>query len=375
MTAAWFGVSDLLTRTALAVGTHREQQLPGVVEWHQAGHPLPDERSVAAATRALQLAQSLEAHDLLVVLLSGGASALLAKPMDGVSLEDKQRVVQAMLQGGADIHALNTVRKHLSAVKGGRLAAACPGRTITLAISDVVGDDLAVIGSGPAVPDPSTWEQAAAALNRYVPTTDQPPSVKAIVSKGTGGGLEDTPKPGSARMQKARARVIASRVDAMHGARQTAEQLGYRACVIGQPITGEARVAARSWFEDARMRSAGGGRVCVISSGETTVHVRGHGRGGRNQEFALALVDALAESNTAIAIGSAGTDGIDGPTDAAGAVVDSTTRGRASELGLGAPVDYLAENNTYAFFSALGDLIHTGPTGTNVGDLQVLLTA
>ena len=375
MTAAWFGISDLLTRTALAVGTHRDQPLPDMVQWHQAGHPLPDARSVAAATRALQLAQSVDANDLLVVLLSGGASALLAKPIDGVSLEDKQRVIQAMLQGGADIHALNTVRKHLSAVKGGRLAAACPGRTITLAISDVVGDDLAVIGSGPAVPDPSTWGQAAAAFSRYVPTPDQPPSVKAIIAKGTAGSLDDTPKPGSTRMQKARARVIASRVDAMHGAREAAEQLGYRACVIGEPVTGEARVAARSWFEDARTRSEGGGRVCVISSGETTVHVRGHGRGGRNQEFALALADVLAEGHTAVAVGSAGTDGIDGPTDAAGAVVDSTTRGRARELGLAPATHYLAENNTYAFFSAIGDLIHTGPTGTNVGDLQILLTS
>jgi glycerate 2-kinase len=375
MTAAWFGISDLVTCTALAVGTHRDQPLPDSVEWHQAGHPLPDARSVAAATRALQRAQAVDAHDLLVVLLSGGASALLAKPMDGVSLEDKQRVVQAMLQGGADIHALNTVRKHLSAVKGGRLAAACPGRTLTLAISDVVGDDLAVIGSGPAVPDPSTWAQAAAALNRYVPATDQPPSVKAIFSKGIGGSLDDTPKPGSARMQKARARVIASRVDAMHGARQAAEQLGYRACVVEQPITGEARVAARSWFEDARTRAEGGGRVCVISSGETTVHVRGRGRGGRNQEFALALADVLAECQTAVAVGSAGTDGIDGPTDAAGAVVDSNTRERARELGLAPSTHYLAENNSYAFFSAIGDLIHTGPTGTNVGDLQILLTS
>jgi glycerate 2-kinase len=375
MTAAWFGISDLVTRTALAVGTHRDQPLPDSVEWHQAGHPLPDARSVAAATRALQRAQAVDAHDLLVVLLSGGASALLAKPMDGVSLEDKQRVVQAMLQGGADIHALNTVRKHLSAVKGGRLAAACPGRTLTLAISDVVGDDLAVIGSGPAVPDPSTWAQAAAALNRYVPTTDQPPSVKAILSKGIAGSLDDTPKPGSARMQKARARVIASRVDAMHGARQAAEQLGYRARVIDQPITGEARVAARSWFDDARTRAQGGGRVCVISSGETTVHVRGRGRGGRNQEFALALADVLAEWQTAVAVGSAGTDGIDGPTDAAGGVVDSTTRERARALGLAPSTHYLAENNTYAFFSAIGDLIHTGPTGTNVGDLQILLTS
>jgi hydroxypyruvate reductase len=321
----------------------------------------------------LELARSVAPDELLVVLLSGGASAVLAQPMDGVSLDDKQRVVHAMLRGGADIHALNTVRKHLSTVKGGRLAAACAGRTITLAISDVVGDDLAVIGSGPAVADPSTWRQAADALDRYVPAADQPPSVKAVMAKGTAGGLEDTPKPGSAHMRRAQARVIGSRADAMQGARDAAEQLGYGAVVVAQPITGEARIAARSWFDDARTRATGG-RVCVISSGETTVHVRGRGRGGRNQEFALALAEVLAELNSSVAVGSAGTDGIDGPTDAAGAVVDRMTLVRARELGLAPAAHYLAENNSYEFFSALGDLIHTGPTGTNVGDLQILLT-
>jgi glycerate 2-kinase len=375
MANAWFGISDLHTRSALAVGTYRDQPLPNNVEWHHAGHPVPDERSVAAASRALQRARAIAADEWLVVLLSGGASALLAKPMDGVTLDDKQRVVRAMLRGGADIHALNTVRKHLSAVKGGRLGAACAGHTITLAISDVVGDDLATIGSGPAVPDPSTWAQAAAALDRYVPTGDQPSSVKAAIAQGLSGSLAETPKPGSPSMRHVRSRVIASRVDAMRGARAAAEQRGYRAVVIDEAITGEARVAARSWIADALTRSAGAAEVCVISSGETTVHVCGQGRGGRNQEFALAIADVLEAHTTAVAVGSVGTDGIDGPTDAAGAVVDSTTLARARDLGLAAPTAYLAENNSYAFFSATGDLIHTGPTGTNVGDLQILLTS
>ncbi len=178
--------------------------------------------------------------------------------MEGVSLDDKQRSSQSMMRAGADIHALNTVRKHLSVVKGGRLAAACAGRTLTLAVSDVVGDDLAVIGSGPGVADPSTWRDAADALHHYV----QWPSTavgQGGDAKGTRGDLAETPKPGSARMQQARARVIASRVDAMHGAREAAEQLGYRAVVLAHPITGEARVAARAWFEDARLRSERGG--------------------------------------------------------------------------------------------------------------------
>ncbi len=373
MTAAWFAIPQIKTVQALAVGTHRNVDLPTVVEWREARHPVPDERSVEAAARALQIARAVPPDGLLVILLSGGASALLARPMHGIALADKQQIVQAMLRGGADIHALNTVRKHLSEVKGGRLAAACRGRTITLAISDVVGDDLAVIGSGPGVPDSSTWADAAAALDRHVDQQNQPPSVRVTMEKGLAGDIADTPKPGSPAIARAEAGVIASRVDAMRGARAAAEQLGYRALVITQPVTGEARLVAAEWFAYVG-RVANAARLCVISSGETTVRVTGHGRGGRNQEFALALVRALAGLGRDAVAASVGTDGIDGPTDAAGAMIDSTTLTRAAQLGLDAPESYLDDNNSSAFFDALGDLIRTGPTSTNVGDLQILLT-
>jgi hydroxypyruvate reductase len=367
MIGAWCATADFATRTAVAIGTHRSRDLPKHVEWHEAGHPLPDERSVAAATRALAIAREVPPDEALVILLSGGASALMALPMEDVTLADKQRVVNAMLKGGADIHALNTLRKHLSAVKGGRLAAACRARTITLAISDVVGDDLAVIGSGPGIADPSTWRDAQAAVNRHVPLADQPPSVRALIERGVSGALPDTPKPGDSVTSRVQARVIAGRFDAMAGARAEAERLGYRVKVIDGAVTGEARRAALAWLDGVKSD-----RGCVISSGETTVRVTGRGKGGRNQEFALALAAPLAALGGEVAAGSAGTDGIDGPTDAAGAIVDSTTFGRASALSLH-PDAYLDDNNAYAFFDALGDLIRTGPTGTNVGDLQVLL--
>lgn len=368
MMGAWCALPDFATRTTVAIGTHSNSVLPAHVEWHTAGHPLPDDRSVAAGARALEIARGVARDEALVILLSGGASALMARPMAGISLPDKQQVVNAMLKGSADIHALNTLRKHLSAVKGGRLAAACAGRTITLAISDVVGDDLAVIGSGPGIPDPSTWNDAQAAFDRHVAIADQPASVRALLERGLAGALPDTPKPGDAVTARVEARVIAGRFDAMAGARRAAEELGYEVHVIDGAITGEARVAALAW-----LHAASGRRGCVISSGETTVRVTGTGKGGRNQEFALALAEPLAAQGAEVIAGSVGTDGIDGPTDAAGALVDSTTLARAAAFGL-SPATYLNDNNAYVFFDTLGDLIRTGPTGTNVGDLQVLLT-
>jgi glycerate-2-kinase len=372
MAAAWFDTRAFTTRSALVVSTHRSEALPRAAEFHLAAHPLPDERSVAAAARALAIARGVPDDDALVLLLSGGASALLAQPLPGLSLDDKQRVVNAMLRGGANIHALNTVRKHISEIKGGRLAAACPGGVITLAISDVVDDDLAVIGSGPAVPDPSTWRDAWDALNQYVSRDEQPATIRALIERGIAGDIPETPKAGDAAIARASARVIASRVDAMQGAREAAEMLGYRVLLIGPAVTGEARVIAPAWLR-ASLEAGVAGGTCIISSGETTVRVQGRGRGGRNQEFALALAESVAAMGGSAAVASVGTDGIDGPTSAAGAIVDATTLGRSRQLGL-VPAHYLADNNSHAFFDALGDLIVTGPTGTNVGDLQILLT-
>lgn len=360
--------------TVLAVGTHRELDLPDAVEWHVASHPFPDERSVAAAERALAVARSVMPDEHLLLLLSGGASSLLSAPIAGISLEDKRRVVRSLINGGADISALNAVRKHLSTVKGGRLAAASAGRTTTLAVSDVVGDDLSVIGSGPGVADPSTWADARDAYQRWTPRDERLPHVDALIERGCAGAVPETPKPGDASLARSIGRIIGDRRAAMRGAREEAERLGYQVVIADEPIVGEARVAARDWLTRVHPMVAYAGRpMCIISSGETTVRVTGGGKGGRNQELALATAALLASWPGLAAMASVGTDGIDGPTDAAGALADSTTMARAEALGLGSPDRYLDANDSYAFFKELGDLMRTGRTDTNVGDLQILL--
>jgi glycerate 2-kinase len=308
-----------------------------------------------------------------VVLLSGGASALMAAPAEGVGLDLKQRTARTMMEAGAAITELNAVRKHLSAVKGGRLAAACPGHTVTLAISDVVGDDLSVIGSGPGVPDPSTWADVRDALAAFG-GEGHADAVIERAAAGCAGLLPETPKASDAAMARARAHVIGGRREAMAGAAEAARRLGYDAVVHERPVVGEARHAAVAWWHTIGAPAvAAGRRLAVISSGETTVRVTGRGRGGRNQEFALAAVGALSGAAAPAVLVSMGTDGIDGPTDAAGAIVDPGTRTRAAALGLAAPETFLEHNDSAAFFDPLGDLLRPGPTGTNVGDLQVFL--
>jgi len=371
MASALIGHRHVTVRTVLAIGTHRTSGLPDEVHWMEGGHPLPDERSVAAGHRALEVAKAVREDEGLLVLLSGGASALLALPASGLTLEDKRRAIELMLLGGADIAALNTVRKHISSIKGGRLARHCRGDTMTLAVSDVIGDALAVIGSGPGVPDPTTWRDAAEALTRFGGQR-HPEAVRLHVDAGVRGVVPDTPKPGDPDLARAQGRVIASRHDAMVGAGRHAEALGYNPIIVTEPVCGEARIAAAQWF-DAIERALRQGPVCVVSSGETTVRVTGDGRGGRNQEFALALTDRVASLARDVIVASVGTDGIDGPTDAAGALVDRHTLDRARRLGLGKPQLYLDRNDAFTFFDALGDLIRTGRTDTNVGDLQICL--
>jgi hydroxypyruvate reductase len=344
------------------------------VPFVEGGHPFATAGSEHGARLALTVAAEVPADGCLVCLLSGGASALMAAPIDGLTLAVKQQAVAHVMTGGADITALNAVRKHLSRVKGGRLAAACPGSVVTYAISDVIGDDLSVIGSGPCVPDSSTWADAVAAVERYGGWAGLPAEVRAILEAGRRGALPDTPKAADPRLARATAEVIGGRRQAMAGAAAAAEARGYRPVGVEAPVTGEARAAAAAWWESAHAASAGnGGPVAIISSGETTVRVRGRGRGGRNQEFAAALVQALAESGGAAVVASIGTDGIDGPTDAAGGIVDAGSAGRAATAGLDA-ARALDDNDCYPFLDATGDLVRLGPTGTNVGDLQVLLT-
>lgn len=360
-------------RCMLGIGPHLPELLPKGAEWQSGGHPLPTEGSVAAARRALEVARSSGADDLLVVLLSGGGSALMTMPADGISLGDKQQTARTLMERGADIHALNTVRKHLSAVKGGQLAAAATGTVLTLAVSDVVGDDLSVIASGPTVSDDSTYAEALAILHARGGAAAYPAAVVERLQRGVAGAVPETPQGGDGRLQRSMARVIGPQRGAIEGAERAARQLGYHVLVMREPVTGEARDAAIAHLNRVAADAGVGRRpLCVISSGETTVTVRGRGRGGRNQEFALAMASALGALGDRVAGASIGTDGIDGPTDAAGAIVDSSTLQRAQAAGLD-PHEFLNDNNTYVFFERLGDLIKTGPTATNVGDLQVIL--
>jgi glycerate 2-kinase len=365
-------------RTGLVIGPPGAGGAAIPFELVVGGHPMPTAESERAGRRALEVAGALEPDESLLVLLSGGASALMAVPAAGLTLADKQATTRHLLRAGANIHELNTVRKHLSASKGGWLAAAAPGACRTLAISDVVGDDPSVIGSGPTVPDASTFRDAFDILQRYAGGAADAAYPRAVLQRmegGVRGEVPDTPKPNDARLSRAIMSVIGGRRHAMDGAVGAAASRGYHVIRIDDAVVGEARSSAVSHLRAALARAADVGRpACIVSSGETIVRVTGDGIGGRNQEFALACAGALAALGAPAMLVSIGTDGIDGPTDAAGALVDATTLDRARAARLD-PAAFLDRNDTYHFFEALGDLIHTGPTGTNVGDLQLFLLA
>jgi hydroxypyruvate reductase len=350
---------------------------PRGFEAFAASHPSPNAASAAAGMRALELArESARANGQLVVLLSGGASALLAAPVDGVTLDEKIATAHTVMRAGVAIDGLNCVRKHLSLVKGGRLAAAAAS-TLTLAISDVHGpiaDDPSVIGSGPTVADPTTFAQALEIVRHM---DGVPLAVRRHLERGARGEAVETPKPGDSHLTRGVYAVIGNRQTALDGAARAARACGYAVHLIPAPVDGEAREAARRFVAEARRALDATGRspagACILAAGETTVTVTGSGRGGRNQEFVLAAVPDLPALGRAV-LASAGTDGIDGPTDAAGAVADSTTDERARRIGLDRE-STLAANDAYHFFRPLGDLVVWGPTGTNVGDVQVLLVA
>jgi glycerate 2-kinase len=339
-----------------------------------AGHPAPNGESVRAAERALALATESRSRGGLLVLLSGGASAMLAAPAEGVDLDAKLEAARLLMRAGAPIDELNCVRKHLSRIKGGRLAAAA-GTTVTLALSDVhapIADDPSVIGSGPTVADPTTFADAAAIVEKY--RLELPAAVRDHLAAGLRGAADETVKADDARIESSSYTVVGNRQTAAEGARRAALASGYDVIVVDEVIAGEASRSGEA-FASTALRDASGRRrpVCVIGSGETTVTVRGSGSGGRNQEFVLGSLAALqAQPGLGVVIGSAGTDGIDGPTTAAGALVDGTTIERARARGL-SPRAALEQNDAFPFFAALEDLIVWGPTGTNVGDLHVLL--
>jgi glycerate 2-kinase len=339
------------------------------------GHPLPTAASESAGRKALAMAASVGADEMLLVLISGGASALMAVPADGITLDDKRTTTERLLRAGADIHALNTVRKHLSAIKGGWLAARVRGACHALVVSDVVGDDPSVIASGPTVADNSRFEDALAVIARFGGEAGHGPAVVARLRRGAAAGIDETPKPGDPRLARTSTTIIGSRRDAVAGAAAAAAALGYDVLRLDEAVVGEARTAAVDHVRAVLAQATPSGRPsCIVSSGETTVTVTGGGRGGRNQEFALAAAPLLAEHEGMSVLASVGTDGIDGPTAAAGAIADSTTVARAAAAGL-SPDKYLLDNDSGAFFRALDDLVITGPTGTNVGDLQVILLA
>jgi hydroxypyruvate reductase len=340
------------------------------IEIVEAAHPVPDAPGRAAAERILKLAQEAGPDDLVLFLISGGGSALLALPAPGLTLEDKQAVNRALLASGADIAQMNVVRKHLSAIKGGRLAAAAhPAKVVSLLISDVPGDDPSAIASGPTVPDPSTFAEARAVLARY--RIEPPPSVKAHLERAA----EETPKPGDPRLAGVETIMIATPQLSLEAAAEVARTAGVQPLLLGDALEGEAAEVGKVMAGMAHSVVQHGHPLpppCVLlSGGETTVTVKGHGRGGRNVEFLLSLAVALNGLPGVWAI-AGDTDGIDGAEEVAGAVVTPNTLTRAAAKGINAKVS-LAENDGHGFFAALGDGVVTGPTLTNVNDFRAIL--
>jgi len=338
----------------------------------EAGHPLPDAAGMAGARRIAAHVRGAGAHDLVLVVISGGGSALLPLPAPGIALEEKIAATDLLLRSGATITEVNTVRKHLSSLKGGQLARlAAPAHLVTLVLSDVLGNPLDAIASGPTVPDPTTFADALVVIDRYGLRASLPATVRTHLERGAAGAEPETPKPGDPLFATAQTVVVGDIDLAAGAAAERAEALGYRARLCDTTVQGEARdVGARFGM---MVRQARGSEslpprpLCLVMGGETTVTVRGRGRGGRNQEVALGAAPALAGLPQTL-VAAFGTDGTDGPTDAAGAVVDGQTLAQARARGLD-PAAALANNDAYAFFEALDDLIVTGPTNTNVNDL------
>ncbi len=341
----------------------------------EAGHPLPDERGVEGARRMAALLADCTADDLVICLISGGGSALLTAPVNGVSLADMQLLTSQLLASGASIHEINTLRKHLDQMKGGGLARwVFPAQMATLILSDVIGDPLDMIASGPTAPDPTTFQDAWAVLQHYDLTERAPASVTEHLKRGLCGQVAETPKPGDTLFERVQNLVIGNNYQAAAAALQRAREEGFNTLLLTTSLQGEARQAGR--FLAAILRQAAttdqpiNRPACLVAGGETTVTLIGDGLGGRNQELALAAVPDLAGLSE-VALITLATDGGDGPTDAAGAIVSGETQARAIQAGLNV-ADYLQRNDSYRFFQRLNDLLRTGPTRTNVNDLAFL---
>ena len=342
------------------------------IELNQCGHPVPDENGVAGAERIAQIAAGAEKDDLVICLISGGASALMPAPAEGITLEEKQATTRLLLASGANIHEINSIRKHISRIKGGQLARlASPARVESLMLSDVIGDNLDVIGSGPTAPDASTFAGALGLLDRYGIRERVPASVRERIEQGASGAIAETPKPDDPVFARVRNTIVGSNRLALAAAAREARAQGYRTLILSSEIQGEAREIARMHAAIASEMARTGHPMkppaCIITGGETTVTLRGDGLGGRAQEFALAAaLDIAGLPNVVVFI--AGTDGTDGPTDAAGAVADGQPLGRKPDARR-----YLDRNDSYHYFEALKDLIITGPTNTNVMDVCIVL--
>lgn len=356
----------VVTRYGHALPTHKIK----VVE---AGHPIPDENGIRASQEILAMAKSLTPDDLLLCLFSGGGSSLLSLPIEGVSLQDLKEVTNQLLRCGANIQEINTVRKHLSVIQGGRLAAACKAPVLALIISDVTGDAATYIASGPCAPDPSTFSDALAVLERY--DLNVPLAVKQILLAGKAGAVNETPKPGSAIFTRVENRIIANAHQSLVAAADYFQNLGITPLILGDTVSGESREIAKSYAAFAKeihhhpqwLKTP----IVLLSGGETTVTIKGNGRGGRNAEFLLSLLIELAGTEAIYAL-ACDTDGLDGSENNAGALITPDSFHRAEKLGLNATA-YLANNDAYTFFQQLNDLVITGPTFTNVNDYRAIL--
>ncbi len=372
-------IEDLLGNriTAGFVNVKYEHLAPTyTIQLHEAGHPVPDEAGVEGTQRIVRLLNSATEHDLVLCLISGGGSALLPAPASELTLQQKQEVTRLLLQCGATINEINTIRKHISAIKGGQLAReAYPATLITFILSDVIGDPLDTIASGPTVPDSNTFRDCMAILKKYDIEQKIPAPVFERLQQGLAGVIPDTPKKGDNVFENTQNIIIASNVLAALAAAEKARDLKYNTMILSTCIEGEtqdvAKVHAAIMKEIRQSENPLKPPACILSGGETTVTIQGAGLGGRNQEFVLAAAGDI-DGFENVAVLSAGTDGTDGPTDAAGAIADGLTIQRASRKNLDS-LSYLKNNDSYHFFEQLDDLVKTGPTNTNVMDLRILL--
>ena len=369
-------LGDVLKAGIINVKYGHLDQVSSRIKINEAGHPVPDEAGIAGAKEIVEFIKGRNERDLVLCVISGGGSAIFPLPHDGITLAEKQETTKQLLACGADIKEINAIRKHISKVKGGQLSRLVqPATLITLILSDVIGDPLDSIASGPAAPDQSTFEDCMAIIEKYKLSGKIPAAVEQRIQRGVQKQIPDTPKTDDPVFSKTHNVIVGSNWEAVVAAEHRAKQLGYKTLILSTFVEGETRDVSKVHASIAKEIKKTGNPVaapaCVISGGETTVTIRGAGLGGRNQEFVLAAALDLQGMENVVIL-SAGTDGTDGPTDAAGAIADGGTIRRANELNLKS-FSYLQNNDSYHYFEKLGDLVKTGPTNTNVMDIRILL--